>query len=321
MTGVLETHMDIIEKEMIGLREVASGLRFPEGPIAMRDGSVLFVELERGTLSKVDANGKHSVIANLGGSPNGAAIGPDGACYICNSGGFDWYDNGKVLFTGLQGQTYSGGRIERVDLTTGESRVLYSDCDGEPLKGPNDIVFDAEGGFWFTDHGKTRERSHDRTGVFYAKIDGSHIEEVIFPVNGPNGIGLSPDGQKLYVAETPTARVLEFDLDAPGVITKGKGATRFMHGRVLGGRPDYTAFDSLAVDSEGYVCVGTLFTGGITAIHPETGALEFYPGPDSWITNICFGGADLNTAYVTASSTGKLYAFDWPRAGLRLNFQ
>ncbi|MGO1119227.1 SMP-30/gluconolactonase/LRE family protein [Rhodovibrionaceae bacterium A322] len=312
--------MGLPEREMVGLREVASGLRFPEGPIACPDGSLLLVELARGTLSRITADGGHQVVASLGGSPNGAAIGPDGACYICNSGGFEWYDKGGKLFTGLQPEDYSGGRIERVDLQSGRSEVLYADCDGEPLKGPNDLVFDADGGFWFTDHGKTRTRSHDRTGVFYAKADGSFIEEVIFPLQGPNGIGLSPCGTRLYVAETPTARVLSFELSGPGKIRKGEGETRFMHGRVLATRSDYCAFDSLAVDSQGLVCVGTLFKGGITVIHPESGEMTFYPGPDDWVTNICFGGPGLQTAFISASSTGKLFAFDWPGAGLALNF-
>ena len=93
----------------------------------------------------------------------------------------------------MQPDDYTGGRIERIDLETGEVEVLYDACDGEPLKGPNDIVFDATGGFWFTDHGKYRGRDRDRTGVFYARADGSSIEEKIFPLEGPNGIGLSPD--------------------------------------------------------------------------------------------------------------------------------
>lgn len=306
----------ITQKQVVGLRCVADGLRFPEGPIAMQDGSVLCVEIERKTLSRIAPDGQISVVAQLGGSPNGAAIGPDGACYICNSGGFEWYEKNGLLFTGLQPDDYSGGRIERVDLTTGTFSVVYDACGDEPLRGPNDIVFDTSGGLWFTDHGKTRARSHDRTGVFYAQPDGTRIEEVIFPMQAPNGVGLSPDGQRLYVAETPTARVIEFQIDRPGHIVKGQGATRFMHGQILGARTDFSYFDSLAVDADGWICVGTLETGGITAFHPENGTAEFYPLPDRWITNICFGGPDLRTAYVTASSTGQLLAFDWPRPGM-----
>jgi len=69
------------------LKVIAEGLRFPEGPIAMADGSVLLVEIARGTLSRV-RDGRVEVVADLGGGPNGAAIGPDGACYVCNNGGF-----------------------------------------------------------------------------------------------------------------------------------------------------------------------------------------------------------------------------------------
>src|SRR5438093_229288 len=86
----------------------------------------------------------------------------------------------------------------RVDLKTGKVEVLYKECDGHPLRGPNDIVFDRSGGFWFTDHGKVRERERDRTGVYYAKPDGSMIREAIFPIDSPNGVGLSPDEKKLY---------------------------------------------------------------------------------------------------------------------------
>src|SRR6185312_1158196 len=71
---------------MPAIREIATGLRFPEGPIAMPDGSVLLVEIERQTLSRVTPDGKVTVVATTGGGPNGAAIGPDGKCYICNNG-------------------------------------------------------------------------------------------------------------------------------------------------------------------------------------------------------------------------------------------
>ena len=68
------------------IEEVTSGLRFPEGPIAMDDGSIILVEIARGTLSRVTPDGKVEVIADLGGGPNGAALGPDGAVYVCNNG-------------------------------------------------------------------------------------------------------------------------------------------------------------------------------------------------------------------------------------------
>ena len=192
------------------LTVLATGLQFPEGPIAMADGTVLVVEIARGTLSRVLSDGHVEVVAETGGGPNGAAMGPDGACYVCNNGGFEWVERRGRIYPGEQAADYAGGRIERVELDTGKVEVLYTHANGVPLRGPNDLVFDAAGGFWFTDHGKTRPRARDRTGVFYAKADGSHVEEVIFPLEAPNGIGLSPNEDELYVAETPTGRLWAF---------------------------------------------------------------------------------------------------------------
>lgn len=300
---------------MTEITEITSGLKFPEGPIAMPDGSVIVVEIARGTLSRVKPNGDIEVIAETGGGPNGAAIGPDGACYICNNGGFIWHESSTgLLFPGHQPPDYSGGRIERVDLDTGEVTVLYSECDGIALRGPNDIVFDREGGFWFTDHGKTRERDRDRTGVFYAKADGSYITEAIFPLEGPNGVGLSPDGKTLYVAETPTGRLWAYPISAPGEIDSS------VRGTMLAQLPDYHMFDSLAVDAEGNVCVATLITGGITIHTPDASSARLVPMPDVLTTNICFGGEGLKTAYITLSTTGRLVSCEWETAGLPLNF-
>jgi gluconolactonase len=300
------------------LTVLAEGLKFPEGPIAMPDGSVLLVEIARGTLSRV-RDGQVEVVAQVGGGPNGAAIGPDGQCYICNNGGFKWIEAGERLFPGEEPESYGGGRIEKVNLETGAVEVLYTNCDGQSLRGPNDLVFDRDGGFWFTDHGKTRAREKDRTGVFYARADGSHIEEVIFPLEGPNGIGLSPAEDELYVAETHTGRLWAYELSAPGKLRRER-RHRPDGGRLVNGRPGYFLFDSLAVDVEGNVCIATIIDGGITVLKPRGGAPEFVPMPDVVTTNICFGGEGLRTAFITLSSTGKLVSVPWSRAGLPLNF-
>ena len=294
------------------ITEITTGLQFPEGPIAMPDGSIIVVEIQRGTVSRVSPEGSIEVIATPGGGPNGAAIGPDGACYICNNGGFEWHERNNLVFPGDQPNDYSGGRIERFDLSIGEVNVLYTECNGNPLRGPNDIVFDRQGGFWFTDHGKNRPRDKDRTGVYYATIDGQHIREVIFPMEAPNGIGLSPAEDQLYVAETPTGRLWSFDISEPGVIDGAR--------RMLAQIPDYHMFDSLAVDAEGNICVATLITGGITVHSPDGERAQLIEMPDILTTNICFGGEDLKTAYITLSSTGSLVSIPWHCAGLPLNF-
>ncbi|HYC23697.1 MAG TPA: SMP-30/gluconolactonase/LRE family protein [Candidatus Bathyarchaeia archaeon] len=304
---------------MAELREIASGLEFPEGPIALPDGSLLVVEIKRGTLTRVTPDGKLRVVAETGGGPNGAAIGPDGKVYVCNNGGFEWHQHAGLTFPGNQPASYIGGRIQRVDLTNGKVEDLYTECDGRPLRGPNDIVFDSTGGFWFTDFGKTRERDRDRTGVFYARPDGSMIREEIFPLDGPNGVGLSPDEKRLYVAESFTGRLWAWDLLEPGRVKPSP--TGFGNGGTLVvGLPGMQLFDSLAVDSAGNVCVGTLVNGGISVISPDGRSVEHLAMPDTLTTNICFGGRDLTTAYVTLSTTGRLVATEWPRPGLKLAF-
>ncbi len=292
---------------------IASGLAFPEGPIALPDGSIVLVEIKAGRLTRI-RDGKSETIADLGGGPNGAAIGPDDHCYVCNNGGFEWIERHGRVYPGEQPTSYTGGSIQRVNLVTGSAETLYTHCNGEPLKGPNDIVFDAQGGFWFTDHGKNRPRDRDRTGVFYALPDGSHIEEAIFPMQEPNGIGLSADEKELFVAETPTGHLWAYALSAPGVIDTNKPR------RLLNGRSGYFMFDSLAVDGNGDVCVATLIDGGITTLSVADDAPAFVPMPDRITTNICFGGADLKTAFITLSSTGELVSMNWPAGGKPLNF-
>ncbi|MFI5041206.1 MAG: SMP-30/gluconolactonase/LRE family protein, partial [Acidimicrobiales bacterium] len=118
-----------------GARLVGEGLAFPEGPVALADGTVLVVELLAGRLSRITPAGTE-LVAEPGGGPNGAAIGPDGAVYVCNNGGLR---NG------------GGARFERVDLATGAVERIVAQVGDHPLRAPNDLVFDRAGGDWFTD--------------------------------------------------------------------------------------------------------------------------------------------------------------------------
>ena len=295
---------------------LAEGLQFPEGPIAMPDGSVIVVEIKRGTLSRV-WNGKIEVIADLGGGPNGAAIGPDGAAYICNNGGFHWHDLGGLTVPGNAAHDYTTGRIERVDLNTGKFDRLYDKIDGNRLSGPNDIVFDEFGAFWFTDLGKNWPRSQDRGGLYWGKTDGSALKEASYGHVGLNGVGLSPDGKAVYAAETETAKLWAFEVSGPGEVVQSPiGGPA---GRCVAVQPYHCFFDSLAVQANGDVCVATILNGGITTITPA-GVSTHTPLPDLITTNICFGGADMRDAYITLSSTGKLIKARWPEPGLKLNF-
>jgi len=302
---------------MSDIRVIATGLRFPEGPVAMKDGSIVLVEIERQTVTRVRLDGTTQVIARTGGGPNGLAVGPDGAFYVCNNGGFMWRLEQNLMRPAGPSSDYTGGRIERVDPATGAVSVLYDHCGANKLLGPNDIVFDGLGGFYFTDLGKARARDRDWGGVYYALADGSKITEVAHPILTPNGIGLSPDGKTLYVAETETARLWAWDVLAPGLL--GKEPFPSPHGgRILAGLGGFQRFDSLAVDGAGNICVATLVNGSISVISPKGGLVRQIAMPDMFCTNICFGGPDLRTAYMTLSGTGQLVAMDWDGPGLRL---
>ena len=309
----------MIRTELVGAEVVTTGLQFPEGPVAMADGSVLLVEIEGRRLTRVQpATGATESVAELGGGPNGAAIGPDGAAYVCNNGGI--------------GDPNARGSIQRVDLRDGSFSTLYADCEDRALIAPNDLVFDQHGGFWFTDHGARGKRNAKYGGIFYARSDGSHISEAIRGVDAPNGIGLSPDEEVLYYSETLSGRLMRRRISEPGVLVDSPGIdvwAAINHlpldvWTLLGRRADHAMFDSLAVEADGTICVGTLLDGGITAFPPNGGEPEHFFLPeqldDQMVTNICFGGDDLRTAYLTCSQSGRLVRCQWPRPGLRLAF-
>jgi gluconolactonase len=300
-------------------RVITTGLRFPEGPIAMPDGSVLVVEIAGGALTRVKPDGTKQVVAEVGGGPNGAALGPDGKVYVCNNGGFSWHvePDGFHRPTG-RAADYAGGSIQRVDLDTGRVEVLYTECDGVPIMGPNDIVFDGQGGFWFTDHGKTYGRLMDRGAIYYAQADGSSIKEVVYPIITPNGVGLSPDGKTLYATETETSRLWSWPITGPAQVAKEPWPSP-TGGKIVGGPGGFQRFDSFALEANGNICVATLVTGGITVFSPAGEILEFHKASEPYCTNICFGGPDLKTAYITLSGYGTLVAVDWPRPGLPLH--
>lgn len=299
---------------------LADGLGFPEGPLWCADGSVLVVEIERGTITRILPGGSKEVVIETGGGPNGLAMGPDGQLYLCQNGGCLWREwNGMRLPHGIP-ENYPGGSIQRVDLASGAVETLCTRAGDTPLWGPNDLVFDAHGGFWFTDNGKSNGREKKVTGVFYAKADGSECREVIFPLDGPNGVGLSPDGTTLYVSETPAARLWAYDVVAPGEVALPPGL-RGPSGRLLYGAAGVSAFDSLAVEACGNICVATIGLPGhcgISVISPHGELVEFVSTDDCFTTNIAFGGQKLTTAYVTLGGTGRLVSRAWPRPGLSL---
>jgi gluconolactonase len=281
---------------------VAEGLAFPEGPVVMADGSIIVVELAGGRITRC-WNGRSELVCAIGGGPNGAAIGPDGALYLCNSGGLD-----LVKFQNAHGPTHEG-RIERVDLSTGKFERLYDSCGGIALEAPNDLVFDAEGRIWFTDLGKSHDGIRTASGLFAARADGTVISAIDRHAVSYNGVGLSPDGEHVYVADTHQARLWRYDRKVEA-----------QKPTWIATAPGPVGFDSLAVTAAGNICVATIFEGGISTITPEGAIARLDIPGEPYVTNIAFGGADMRDAYITLSQTGRLVKMRWNEAGLPLNY-
>ncbi|WP_242123967.1 SMP-30/gluconolactonase/LRE family protein [Sphingobium sp. Sx8-8] len=280
---------------------IAEGLHFPEGPVVMPDGSCIVVELAAGRITRC-WNGRKEVIAQPGGGPNGAAIGPDGALYVCNAGGLD--------LERFQSRTGPGaeGRIERIDLATGKVERLYERCGDLVLSAPNDLVFDSAGGLWFTDLGKRYNRLAETGGLYHCQADGSAITPIFTHPISYNGVGLSPDGGTVYVADSFQARLYAFAAKAEK-----------QRPRLIATAPGMVELDSLAVTAAGHICVGTLRQGGITTFTPD-GQSRHQPFDDPFVTNIAFGGEDMRDAWITLSTSGRLIRTRWDEPGLRLAF-
>lgn len=296
------------------LHTVASNFVFPEGPVWMADGSVIVTEIIGRRVSRCFADGHRETIADTGGGPNGAALGPDGALYVCNNGGMQHTivpSRGWILPAEHPPPEYFGGNIQRIDMNSGDLTELYTECDGRRLRAPNDLAFDATGSFWFTDHGKLRLRDRDRGSLYYAAADGSSIREVLVPLDSPNGVALSPDGSKLYVVESFLARVWAFEVIKPGEL-RVRPKARTFGAELMIGLGGFHMMDSMAVDRDGNLCIATLGDhSGITVVAADKSWNRHIDLPGPMPTNICFGGASMEQAFATLSPQGELVSWPW----------
>lgn len=282
---------------MTSYKIIADGLAFPEGPVVMADNSVIVVESFSGRITRC-WNQRKEVVCEVGDGPNGAAIGPDGALYVCNNGGIGaeyFADNDRV------------GRIERVDLATGRFERVYDNCDGKPLSAPNDLIFDCDGNLWFTDFGRLETDGKRFGGLYCAKPDGSAITCIVDKAHSYNGVGISPDMQTVYVADTVQARIYAVDRKPE------KQKPRF-----VATAPGMVGLDSMAITAVGNICVASFGEQGAIFTISPSGQIRALATDDPYTTNIAFGGADMHEAFVTLSMKGMLVQIRWDEPGMRL---
>lgn len=294
----------MIEIDEAGVTLVAEGLRFPEGPVVLANGDVLVVEIEGHTVARVSPDGT-AVRYPVAPGPNGMAIGPDSAAYVCTDGGLKFDENDGIRFPIAMADDWAGGRIQRLDLASGAATTLFEEVEGNKIISLNDIVFDATGSCYVVDTAMGL--------LYYADPLAGTIAVVERDIQAPNGMGLSPDGKTLYVSETFSGNLLRWDVTAPGVL-----ANRVQHWSSGGEH----GFDGLSIDGQGNVCVASLAASGVTVISPEGEKIGFCKLPlyDSFVTNIAFGGPDMRTAYICSSGRGRLYSVQWPWPGLKLHY-
>jgi gluconolactonase len=310
------------------IRCLADGLAFPEGPIALDDGSVVVSEMAAGRITRVRPDGATETVAHTGGGPNGVAKLPDGRLVVCQNGGSKFglgpwpYDfNGCVnLFRPigpLDEPVPPALQIIESDGSVGTLATEFSTRSGKRLSlvRPSDICADSHGGFYVTDGGTVQSRTRSMTGLLYGTLDGD-LREIVYPREMPNGVALSPDGSLLYVAETRTRRIWEFELDGPGVVRRSRGLATVPSGGPL----NVGGADGLCVDAAGRILVATLGTGGITVFSPMGELLGTIPADDPLTTNVALS-ADGQTLCMTLASSGRLIAIEnWlDAAGLARN--
>lgn len=247
--------------------KVATCGGFLEGPSFDRSGQLWMVNSISGNIVKVEKD-KCVTVGKTPG-PNGSKFHKDGRLFITDR------VEGLISF----------------DTKTGRYTTIASGFDGKPFKGTNDLVFDANGGLYFTDPG--RSNALDRSGRVFYLPPGPDAEPQLFLSNiaYPNGIALSPDGQHLYVAEFLLNRIIF----SPVVNPKNKLEAPSLFANMVG----VIGPDGLAVDSEGNVYTAHMGSGEIAAYDPQgflIGTIRLPKDTGPLATNLAFRGQYL---YVT----------------------
>lgn len=287
------------------VRVVAEGFRFPEGPSVGPDGDVFVVELAGGRVSRVTPGGEVTTFAELGGSPNGSAFGPDGNLYVCNGGG-RWA--AETSTGGTVGPADGESLIQRV-TPDGSATALIASVEERPLNAPNDICFDADGGFWFTDPAWPDAGGETPPGAICWSDMAGNVVDAHIGLQFPNGLGVTDDGSTLIVAESRTNRLVAFP-----ILDAGRLGEPRHFADLLGGFPDGLCFDV----SGNVLCAGH-GAGSVVVYSPEGGPpIETITFDDADITNVCFGGPDMTTLYVTESDGGRLVRVERDVPGMTL---
>jgi len=269
--------------------KIAEVQSYCEGIVFDRDGKAYISEMKSGTIFMVTSKGETKVWAKTG-KPNGHKILADGTHLVCDG------EQKAVLHLNAKGKVIG---------------KASSECNGKPLREPNDLTLDPNGGFYFTDPGGSSVKKPIGT-VHYVDPQGkTHLvaEGLAFP----NGILLRPDGKRLLVAESGYNRILAFDVISPGKVGYPKVFADLpaKQGDQIANSPDGMCFDD-----EGNLYVAHYGMGLVQVLNPLGDLLRSYPAGNLTASNVAFGGPNMDQLYVTGalsdeeSSKGALFRLD-----------
>jgi gluconolactonase len=252
---------------------LASGFQSPEGPSFNREGILHFVDWDAQVVYRVTPDGQVSPFVNTGGVPTGSKFHRNGHLFVADG---DW---------GI------------LDISPeGESQVVASGWEGERFRGPNDLVFAANGDLYFTDP-KGSDPDNPVGNVYLVRQNGP-VERFAGGFQFPNGIVLSDDGQTLYLAETYPNHILAFELDE-----RGREVTRRVFAKLEGGLGP----DGMAFGQDGNLYVAHFGKGAVAVIDPGGEVIAELPVGGTNVTNVAFWGSSL---YVTEVENGQVVRLD-----------
>jgi gluconolactonase len=252
---------------------VVGDIAFAEGPIFDRDGNLYFVNYHHiGSIGRRTPDGTVTVWCETGGRANGLKVDAQGFIVAAD---------------------FDGKRILRIPPSGSPVEVLTSEFEGQPYQGPNDVCLDHAGNVYFSDPGNFQTPT---SSVYRIATDGT-VTRVAGEIAYPNGLAVSPDQKRLYVAESATNRLLAWDLAPDGTATNGRMVRQF---------PDET-LDGMMFDEYGRLWIARWTHGTVDVVSQEGELLGSIPTGGTQVTNLCWWGTQL---HVTVAGSQAIVRFE-----------
>lgn len=252
------------------VQKLAGGFKFTEGPAPDSEGNVYFTDQPNDRILKWSTDGKLSTFLEPCGRSNGLCFDKHGTLWACA-------DEKNELW--------------KIDMKTKEKTVVAREYGGKLLNGPNDIWVRPDGGAYFTDpfykrdYWKRGPKEQDVQAVYFLSPEGK-LSRVDDRCRQPNGIIGTPDGKVLFVADIGAGKTYRYDIESDGAL---KNRAEFCP----------QGSDGMTIDEEGNVYL----TGRGVAVYDKSGKKVAQIGvPEGWTANVCFGGKDMKTLFITAST-------------------